>query len=454
MADGKGRFRVLKAAAKRADDPRTGKEAEGKTAGTNKGMYLPQLADPFTVANLYHLNYWAHACDDAIADGIAGAEVEAIFKGKNPEDKADEAKLALMDKFLTTDTRSFMTIGERLGRLGLDYSVVGIMAIEIGRGADRLPAAWYHVPAATIRELKDGSGYDQVDVAGKVVQHFAAYQPGGNKGGLPELIVIKKYDPAAQYQNSTDASCLASTAERMTAQDEYNSKLLRKGGMVPLLLILKDALGDDQFSRLQEYLDELEGGTTARMMGLVEGVGEGGRLEKLVQDFTDASFKEGENLLRERTLAVKKVPPSKLGLPVVNYAVAQIEDATFRHKVTAKVLRLIFHRLNIVADEVVPEEGYAYEAKPETLIDLQQIAQAVNLLVNNGTLSRNEARVRLGEKGMGDEGNIRTIQSPTGLTILSAALEAGGTPTLGRMIDQAIEARRILSGQEREAHED
>ena len=68
MADKTGRFRALKGKAARAADPRTGREAEGKTQGTSPAKYLPMLADPFTVANLYHLNYWAHACDDAIAD--------------------------------------------------------------------------------------------------------------------------------------------------------------------------------------------------------------------------------------------------------------------------------------------------------------------------------------------------------------------------------------------------
>lgn len=450
----RGRVTIMKARKTRATDPRTGKEADGKIPGTSTGKYLPQLADPFTMANLYHLNYWVHACGDAIADGIAGAEVEAIFKGKTEDAKANDAKLVLLDKFLLTDTRNYMTVGERLGALGLDYSEIGMMAIEIGRGLDKKPAAWYHVPAATIREYRDGSGYDQVDVSGKVLTHFTPYQPGGNTDGLPELIVIKKYDPSAQYQNATDASCLASTAERMTAQDEYNSKLLRKGGMVPLMLMLKQQLGDDQLKRLQEYLDELEGGKTTRMMALLDDLGDVGKVEKLVADITDASFKDGENLLRERTLAVKKVPPSKLGLPVTNYAVAQIEDATFRHKVTAKILRLICHRLNIVADEIVPDEGYGYDAKPETLLDLATIAQALSLLVNNGTLKRNEARAKLGEKGMGPKGDILTITSPTGLTILDAALEAGGTPTLGRMIDQALAAREILSGQKQPAHED
>jgi hypothetical protein len=442
MGDKKGRCRVIEGKSVRIVDPRTGKEAEGKIAGT-KDKTLPYLINPRYVAELYHRQCWFNACDNAISDGVGGADAEVVYKNTDKTTQGDPEKVTKLNAFLKKDLRDFTTVGERLDALAKDYSIQGYMVIEIGRGADKIPAAWYHVPAVNIRELADHTGYIEVDGSNKEIGRYVKYQIGGHEDGARELMVIKKYDPSAKYMAATDTSALCSAADRLDAQDTFNSKLLKKGGLVPFILFLKEALEDDDFKRLEETVRQWETGEGDKMVVVLDGI-QDGKLERAIADMNDASFVEGEKTLRERILAVKKVPPSKLGLPVANFSVAQIEDATFRFKVTAKILRLIFHRLNIVADEIVSDEGYDYEAKPETLIDFQTLAQALVGLVNNGTYNRNMALTKLGEPGMGSDGDKFTITSPTGVQELSQMLASGGTPTLGRMVDAINELRRMV----------
>ncbi len=441
----KARFRTIEATHKRSIDPRTHKEAENKIKDRVSQKYVPMLADPWQLLEAISLQPWVIACKRAIISAIAATQIDAIYKSQ-AETKIDNAKLKKLKDFLNNDERTYQTVNEKLARLATDYVLLGYMCIEIARNANGIPAAWYAVPAATIRETTTGD-FVQISRAGKELQNFKLYQKGGNKENLPELIVIREYDPMATYMSAMDVTSLVETSNRLYNQDDYNSQMLKMSNIPPLILILKELLDDNSYKRFKEYVNGLAAGSEADPIGIVDGVGEG-RLEKLSQDITDAAYIESEKILRERIMAVMQTPPSKLGLQVSNYAVAQQEDATFKFQRTKPIIDLFLHRLNIIADEIVPDEGYDYYAKLYTYEDFAQLAEAETKLVSNGIHSRNEARAKLGDDQIGEAGAQFTVSAgAAGLIKLDDAV-TNTQPTAGQIVDQLLAIRKLLSDKE------
>lgn len=441
------KFRTIQPKEKRVINPRT-KQDDGKSAveTSTKDQYVPILGNPQDIIAMFRLQPWVIACKRAIASAVAAIQINVVYKPPTEGESVDAGKIKLLKAFLEKDAKEYKTVQERIKALAIDFVMLDYACIEIARNADGIPSAWYHVPAVTVRELKDG-GYVQLE-NNKIIAEFAPYQAGWNKAKQREMIVVKEYDPAALYMSAMDGVSLLETITRLGRQDDYNNQLLKAGNIPPFLLMLKEALDDDSYKRFSAYINALGTGEDSDTIGLLDGIGEG-HLEKLAMDVSEAGYVETEKLLRERILAVMQVPPSKLGLPIVNYAVAQQEDATFRFGRVMPIVNMLLHRLNIVADEIVPDDGYEYCARPQTYEDYLQVAQAENILVNNGIHSRNDARNRLGDENIGEEGDVLTIGGPMGITPLASAVK-NSTPTVGRALDSLLEIRRILAEVQRE----
>lgn len=443
----RGRFRVLEGAGARVVNPRTGMD-DGKTAAS-VGDYAKTVGDPKQYAMLTHVDAWFTAALDAIAEGVGAAEVSAAYEPDQPGKQAEPGKMAAMRRFLEADERDFSTPGERLSALAKDYRLQGYCAIEVGRDSQGLPAAWYHVPAATLRQRMSDGNWEQLDYLNRVVATFGAYTPGGREDGLPELMVIRRYDPCALYLGSPGAAPLVSTLERLSQQDAYNIKLLRKGGVPPWLLVLKEQLGDEEYKRLTEWFRQLESGDDSDLVGVLDGVGEGADLKKLTEETADMAHAEAEKLLRERILAVLKVPPTKISLSASNYATAYQEDQTFKFGVLQPMLRIFLKRLSVIALELTQDPAYHFAFRQQSLEDYLQLAQAEQILLQAAVHTINEARARLGLPGIGPAGDVRiafTNQGPIRLEDLAA----GNTPpTPGRIVDSLLSLRRAIEEAQR-----
>jgi len=435
----KARLRVIGGG--RVVNPRTGVEDGKGEVQAGSEQYVPLLVSPHTAAGLYHLDPWFSAAVDAISTGVATAEVFPEFQAKSPEEKADSKALQGMAAFLENTPRDQMTVAERLGALDADFSLFGYCAFEVARGSDKMPVAWYHVPGATVRAKKKG-GYVQVDGTGKILQRFAPYAAGGNKEGLPELVLIRRYDPTAQYLGSPLVAPLAMTLDRQSAQDAFNRKLLGKGGMPPKIFLLKEELGDESFQRLQAFVEGLAAGDDANQIAVLDGIGEG-RLEDMIKDQEDMAFQAGEEAGRQRILAKTHVPPTKVSLNAANFATAYQEDQTFKFEVTQPRLRIYLKRLTAVAREFAPE-GYAYGFKQNSLEDFYQLVQALNLLQQTGDLTANQVLQRLGFSGIGEVGDAHIAFTNQGPVKLEDLASGNLPPTPGRLVDTLLQLRRAI----------
>lgn len=439
----KGRFRVLEGGGKRVVNPRTGTD-DGKGAAETVNQYTPTVAPPILLARLTYTDPWFSAGVDAIADNVGAADVFPAFESTDPEQKEDGKIVALLKGFLEADERAYTTPGERLAAMAKDFDVQGYCGFEVGRDLKRKPAAWYHVPAATLRRREADHLWEQLDYLGKVVATFGEYTPGGRKDGLPELMVIRKYDPCAQYLGAPAAAVLLNTVDRLKAQDEYNTKLLRKGDIPPWLLLLREQLEDDDLKRLEEWFRELESGESSDMVGILDGVGEGADLKKLTDEQADVSHIEGEKLLLARILAVLKVPPTKVSLAASNYATAVQEDATFKVQVIQPRLRVFLKRLSVVGQELAESKDYHFTSRQQSLEDYLQVCQAEEILLRNAVHTINQVLARLGLPGIGPVGDVRiafTAQGPIKLEDLAA----GNLPaTPGRLVDALLQARKAI----------
>jgi hypothetical protein len=378
---------------------------------------------------------------------VGGAEVFPAFEA--PEAQEDKTVIRRMAEFLERDDRAFTTSSERLSALNWDLDLQGYCAFEIGRDSAKTPVAWYHVPAATLRKRLGDGVWEQLDYLNRVVQTFGEYARGGRKDGLPELMVIRTYDPCALYLGRPVTAPLMATLDRISAQDAANVKLLRKGGMVPLLLTLREELGDEDYQRLTEWFRQQEDGEDGNLVGVLDGVGEGADLKKLVEGVEDMAHTEAERLMMQRVLAVLKVPPTKVSQSAANYATAYQEDQTFKFGVIQPRLRILLKRLSVVAQEITGSAAYYYTFRQQSLEDFLQLAQGLEILMRNAVFTINQVLARLGQSGIGPDGDVHiafTNQGPVKLEDLAA----GNMPaTPGRLVDSLLSLRRAIEEAQR-----
>ena len=438
--DAKARFRSVETQ-KRAKDPRTGTENPSIAKDVGPSGNFQTLIDPQLAAGLYHAEAWFSAGVDAIGTGVGSAEISPAFLSSDPNAKSDTKVLNQMANFLESDTQP-ETAGERMNAMSLDLDLQGYCGFEVTRGTDRKPAAWYHVPGATLRIRQDLSQFDQVDGGGNKVKTLYPYIPGGYDDGRAELVLIRKYDPTAIYAGSPAAPSLRTTLDRLSGQDAFNRKLLGKGGIPPLLLVLKEVLDDDSYQRLSIYLEGLNDGDESKPIGVLDGVGEG-KVEKLIADQEDMAYVKAEEAMCQRILAKLHVPPTKVSKSASNYATAYQEDQTFKFEVTQPRLRIFLKRLTLVAREFAPA-GYYFAFKQASLEDFYQLVQALALLLEKAVLTPNQVLARLGFPGLGPDGDEHiafTNQGPVKL----ADLVAGNLPaTPGRAVDALLQIRRMI----------
>lgn len=442
----------VKAKNSRAINPRTGKD-DGKEGISAPDKYKDTLADPWDLVSVYYSAPWIKGAVRAIKQGIEASDVRAVFDHpEDPKAKADPKLLQMLTEFLERDDEDWTTPSERLAACVKDFNILGYACFEIARDAGNKPSAWYHLPAVTIRERKDGL-YDQIDMNGKVLKTLGKYAPKGREDKLPEMMMIREYDPAARYTADSPLAGLVNTGDRLNAQDDYNSQLLRKGGLSPLLLMLEGELGEEGKKRFKEELRGIAAGKYASVIALLENVPPGSQIHKLAQEMTDASFTEGEKTLRDRVLANYTVPPTKVSLSASNYATAQQEDATFRFMVTQPYLRKHLKRLSVVARELVEEKGYGYGFRQDSISSFYEQVQAEDLLFRIGARNINTLLAKLGDKGIGPAGDKHYVFTNLGPVAIEDLDKMEGTPSVGRMIDSLVTLRKELSRALREEDE-
>ncbi|MEW5763591.1 MAG: phage portal protein [Acidobacteriota bacterium] len=434
----------------RVVNPRTGQD-DGKTPVTHETKYVPTLGSPARYAQAGYLDPWLGATQNALGSNVGGAEVSPIYEPTDPTRPKDDKKILALKAFLEADPRTYSTPEERLEALALDYRIQGYCVFEIARDADRKPSAWYHVPAATIRVHVGFDRFDQVDETGRVIGTFGAYAPNGRPDGRPELMLIRRYDPTAKYVGAPGIAPLLGTLERLAAQDAYNTKLLRRGGVTPWLLFLREALDDESFARLKDFLKQLESGPEADLVGILDGVGEGADLKTLVEGAAEMTHTEGEKLMRDRVLAVQQVPPTKVSLSASNYATAYQEDQTFRFQVVQPILRRLLKRLSVVAREITGDAEYRYTFRQQSLEDYLQLVQAEDILMTKAVHTINDTLARLGMPGIGPLGDARIAFTNQGPVRLEDLVNGNLPPTPGRIVDSLLSLRRAIEEAQRAA---
>jgi hypothetical protein len=428
---------------KRAVNPRTGKD-DGKEGLSCPGKYRDMLADPWELVSVYYSAPWIKGAVRAIKQGIEASEVRCVFDADDPKAQADPKLMQILTDFLEKDDEDWTTSSERMAACVKDFGILGYACFEIARDTKRMPAAWYHVPAVTIRERKDKL-YDQIDMNGTVIRTFGKYTPKGREDKLPELMIIREYDPAGRYTADSPLAGLVNTGDRLNAQDDYNTQLLRKGGLSPLLLMLEGELDPEGKKRFKEELRGIAAGKYASVIALLENVPAGSAIHKMAQEMTDASFTEGEKTLRDRVLANYTVPPTKVSLTASNYATAMQEDATFRFMVTQPYLRKHLKRLTVVGRELVADKGYCYGFRQDSISSFLEQVQAEDLLLKWGARNINTTLAKLGDKGIGPEGDKHYLMTNLGPVALEDLEKMQGTPTLGRLIDNLMAIRAEIS---------
>lgn len=441
MSDDKGkkaRFRTVKTL--RLIDPRTGKET-GEVQTDSLGEPAPELMRPDAAAALYHADAWYSAACDAICAAVGAAQIHPEFQGQTVDEESDPKIIAAMKAFLATPPDTGETAAERLTNLALDY-LAGKACIEIRRGVNGMPSAWYHVPAATVRLRRDGS-YAQVTRSGRLVAKFQPY-----KGAKPqdtaasEMVVIRRYDPTALYVGSPMGTPILTALDRLALQDSANAKQLGKGNLPAWLLLLQETLDDDDYQRMNEWSKQLANGGTDEQIGVLDGVGEHHEAVKL-QDNADVAYAKGEELLRARVLGKMRVPPTKVALGAANYATAYQEDANFKAEVVGPILEILTSRLTWVVREFAPE-GYKFAYRMASLEDWNALVQSVNALLEKGVYTMNMALQKLGYPGIGPAGDVRIAFTNQGPVKYDDLASGNVPPTPGRIVDSLLSLRRAI----------
>lgn len=434
------------------------------------------------------------ACVTAKARNVAGYGLEAVpVDGVDPDSPPGEENVrdfwfGLDTTFQLGPDRQPATAPEVLEHAWQDFESIGYLTLELlVNSSTGEPTGLAHIPAHTIRKLKNQRGYVQLDSADLPAQYFGEagdrYQGGdgdkqwfingetgdvgqttGEAGGpeavANELIVIRNYSALAPHYGTPDIIPALETLNGDISARKWNAKLFENDTVPRMAVVVEGGeLSDRAWEELRDKfqaisLDEnTHRGILIEAESAVSAVGEEHdvsiRLEPLTVGVEeDADFLEYRNKNRRDILRAHDTPPVIIGdTDSVNYANAQSQrvefaQSTIRPKQERLAARLyqIIHVLGFGVDEWT----IRFELRNGENDERQATVSKTRVEASMGAMTINEARAELDLPPLTDgDGN----ELPQGRQLLSTiqGSGSGGGPSaddVAEAVGQAESARR------------
>lgn len=385
------------------------------------------------------------------------------------------------------------TAPEVLEHAWQDFESIGYLVLELlVNSSTGEPTGLAHIPAHTIRKLKDQRGYVQLDDGIEVgyfgeagdrydnadgEQWFINAETGtvggttGEVGGpeqvANELIVIRNYSALAPHYGTPDIVPALETLNGDLSARKWNAKVFENDTVPRMAVVVEGGeLSDESWEQLQTKFQEISleenthRGVLIEAQSAASAVGDQQdvsiRLEPLTVGVDeDADFLEYRSQNRRDILRAHDVPPVIIGdTDSVNYANAQSQRVEFAQStVRPKQERLSERIYQIVHVLGLGVDGWTIDFELRNGENDERQAEVARQRIEGsmGALTINEAREELGKPPLTDgEGN----ELPQGQQLLAslqqgAGAGGGGGPSPD---DVASAVERARSAQRAEEH--
>ena len=374
------------------------------------------------LADLYETNSTHKACVDAKAINTVGLGWRLVWRGEKdgqPDKPEQDGDYQRLHELFSKTNEHGLTFDDVIRAVATDREAVGNAYLEISRDANGVIDHFYHVPAETVRILRDCTGYVQIR-EGKKVWFRNVGEPRGESEDYPdrseevaeaatELLHFRKYTPTNTYYGIADIVAAMAACAGDRAAREYNVDFFEHNCVPRMVLIVEGGkLSKELLEQIEQYMTaEIKGQGHKTLVLDVPGIssdptkGPTVRFEPLTVGVSeDASFLGYRRANRDEILMVHRVPPSKITIVEnANLANSRDQDKTFWEQVIRPEQRyyagLIQHFI-IRHEQGFDINNWALEFIEADLTDQREDAEVARIRAQAGTLDQNEERAAQG----------------------------------------------------------
>ena len=373
------------------------------------------------LADLYETNSTHKACVDVKAINTAGLGWQLVWRGQGeqPENPGRDADYQRLHALFSQTNDQGLTFSDAIRAVITDREAIGNGYLEITRNGTGEIDDLYHVPAETIRILKDRSGFIQIRLNKKVWFRNAGELQGEQEDlerpdevndAVTELLHFRKYTPTNTYYGLPDIVAAIAACAGDKAAREYNVDFFEHNCVPRLAIIVEGgSLSKELLERIEQYLTaEIKGQAHKTLVLDVPGVagdsssGPTVRLEPLtVGQPEDAGFLGYRLANRDEILMVHRVPPSKITIVEnANLANSRDQDKTFWEQVVVPEQRYVEGLINyfvISHEHGLAIQNWGIDFLEADLTDQRQDAEIAHIKAQAGMLDQNEERAAQGK---------------------------------------------------------
>ena len=322
-------------------------------------------------AAAYESEAWVYACVSAIAEDVSGLPVRFSADGET----VDIAKTPMKSLMYPN---KIDTWSELIYVIALDYKLTGDWYLYYD--GDEL--LW--MPSCYTYALPDRKDR----ISGYVVE-FA-----GKKTAFATEDVIHCWCPGPRsvVNGLSPLDPLKDSIQKYASQVQTEKGLWRNNTSLGGILKTEQVLTDDQ--RVRELTAWKQNYMGAKAAGRVALLGAGVDWKPTGMSMRDAEATESYKRYRETVMSVFRVPPTRLGLPEANYALAKEQKIGYWNETVAPLARKISQKLTrgIFGDTGLAIELDLSAAMYVTLAKRELIDAAVASTAGKPVLTQNEAR--------------------------------------------------------------
>lgn len=446
--------------------------------------------DPEQLVRLSERHEAHAACVSAKSRNVAGfgldlTPVDGIDDESPPgEDDVRDFWFGLDTTFQLGPDKQQATYSEVLEHGWDDFEQTGWLALELLVNPNNgEPTGLAHIPAHTIRKLRDKRGYVQIDDGQTIEGYFgeagdrystegneeqffinaetgdvgqSAPEVGGPENVANELIVLRNYSALAPHYGTPDIIPGLETVSGDISARKWNGKLFENDTVPRMAVIVEGGeLSDRSWQELEQKFQNISLDENTHRGILIEAqqaadvVGDSNdisiRLEPLTVGIEeDADFMDYRASNRRDILRAHNVPPVIIGdTDSVNYSNAESQrvefaQSTIRPKQERYAARLyqVIHVLGFGVEGWAPEFRLRNGENDEREAAIAQ----TRIEASMGSMTINEAREELGlsplEDGSGNE-------LPQGRMLLASLQQSGpaGMPSADEVASAVEQAR-------------
>jgi HK97 family phage portal protein len=386
--------------------------------------------------DVYVINNTARKCIELIAKNVVGKWFNIISDDGKKNDQATKVKDIMNG--ISPDKTFLQLIREMV----IDLLAAWSSALEVSRWAAWLPEWLYNMPIATMKYVKGEAGVfktgdrfvqcDEYSVSNRV--YFNRYVASkenrteqnwyyaiiNNQVKTNEVIWMKLANPKSRLYGLSPAITLLRNYLTTKYAEEYNVQEFENGMLAKFVITVKNwFMAQESITQLTEYLQEVTSRTNRSTIPVlnIKGNNSDIKIEKLSAEIKDGSFLELMRYNRQEIYIAFGVPPVMLGITEnSNRATALEEEKKFYE---AEIMPLQ-NEIESVFTRMIKKdfwyENLSFKFISQDYTDFFEMNKVVENGLKSGRYTINEARQKMGEDPIDDEGaNERFLWTGTGL---------------------------------------